>query len=84
MSKYKSDDTGDLASRPDAASKFQRCACGSVDFTDGRCSFSYYHVFREGELEALVNSLAGCKIEEAYFDHANWCVRIRKHAQEQP
>lgn len=69
MSKYhKNDDAGgDLASKPDAASKFQR----------------YYHVFREGELEALVASLHGCSIDEAYFDHANWCVRLRKHAVQQ-
>lgn len=40
----------------------------------------YYHVFREGELDALVSSIPGAKIEEAYFDHANWCVRIRKMA----
>lgn len=83
MSKYKAPDDGDdLASRPDAASKFQRYARRSpytVAPTHAIAS-RYYHVFREGELDALVSSIPGAKIEEAYFDHANWCVRIRKMA----
>lgn len=38
----------------------------------------YYHVFKKGELEDLVMDIEGLKIIESYYDHANWCVKIRK------
>mmetsp|Transcript_21138 Transcript_21138/g.39045 ORF Transcript_21138/g.39045 Transcript_21138/m.39045 type:complete len:373 (-) Transcript_21138:2168-3286(-) len=42
----------------------------------------YYHVFIQGELEALVTqtTLGGARLEvtESYFDHSNWVVRLKK------
>jgi len=34
----------------------------------------YYHVFEEGELEALVGEVAGLQVVESYYDQGNWCV----------
>lgn len=40
----------------------------------------YYHVFREGELEQLImqNFQDKAVIEDRFFDHANWVVKLRK------
>ena len=38
----------------------------------------YYHVFVEGELEELVAQAPELSIRESFFDHANWCVIVRK------
>ena len=38
----------------------------------------YYHVFKKGELEELINEIPGLKILESYYDHANWCVILEK------
>ena len=40
----------------------------------------YYHVFREGELEAIISDYFSDKfqIEDRYFDHANWVVKLKK------
>lgn len=39
----------------------------------------YYHVFREGELAALIGShVEELRVTHNYFDHANWCVVAEK------
>jgi len=38
----------------------------------------FYHVFTEGELEALCSLVAGVTIVESYYDQGNWCVIFRK------
>ncbi|XP_055895099.1 uncharacterized protein LOC106067146 [Biomphalaria glabrata] len=39
----------------------------------------YYHVFRQGELEELIqNYVPSLAIVETYYDHANWCVIAQK------
>lgn len=45
----------------------------------------FYHVFRKGELEALVEEVKGegdwhLRVARSYFDHENWCVEIEKLA----
>lgn len=42
----------------------------------------YYHVFREGELESLISQHLDGKLvlEERYYDHANWVVKLKKVA----
>lgn len=40
----------------------------------------FYHVFAAGELECLVDGVAGLHVERSFFDHANWCVVARKDA----
>lgn len=34
----------------------------------------YYHVFEEGELEALVARVDGVQVVRSYYDQGNWCV----------
>lgn len=38
----------------------------------------YYHVFKNGELEELIKEVPEVQIEESFYDHANWCVRLKK------
>lgn len=38
----------------------------------------YYHMFKQGELENLINTLDNIEIVESYYDHANWCCIVRK------
>lgn len=38
----------------------------------------YYHVFREGELEAACRSLDCVRILKNYYDQGNWCVVLEK------
>lgn len=49
---------------------------------DGGAPFSYhryYHVFREGELDRLIDKYVdNLHIISSYYDHANWCVIAEK------
>jgi alkylated DNA repair protein alkB family protein 8 len=38
----------------------------------------YYHVFWKNELEDLIKQIEGLEVVESYFDHANWCVKVKK------
>lgn len=38
----------------------------------------YYHLFKHGELEGLIKAVEEVEIMSAYYDHANWCVILRK------
>ena len=39
----------------------------------------YYHVFREGELDFLINKyVENLHIVNSYYDHANWCIVAEK------
>ncbi|XP_063807646.1 alkylated DNA repair protein alkB homolog 8 isoform X2 [Pseudophryne corroboree] len=38
----------------------------------------YYHVFCEGELEALCGKLSDVTVQSAYHDQGNWCVVLGK------
>ena len=38
----------------------------------------YYHVFQEGELEALCREVANTEIASSYYDQGNWCVILTK------
>ncbi len=39
----------------------------------------YYHVFKKGELEDIINKTKmDVEIIKSYFDHANWCCIIKK------
>ncbi|XP_013366575.1 PREDICTED: alkylated DNA repair protein alkB homolog 8 isoform X2 [Chinchilla lanigera] len=38
----------------------------------------YYHVFREGELEATCQTLSDVSILQSYYDQGNWCVILQK------
>ncbi|CAG5129385.1 unnamed protein product [Candidula unifasciata] len=38
----------------------------------------FYHVFRQGELEALCKKVPGCEVRTRYYDQGNWCVVVEK------
>ncbi|XP_064608870.1 alkylated DNA repair protein alkB homolog 8-like [Liolophura sinensis] len=38
----------------------------------------YYHVFRQGELDSLCETLPNIVIKESYYDQGNWCVLLEK------
>ena len=50
----------------------------SESASDPKLFHRYYHIFREGELELLCNSIDGCRILTSYYDQGNWCVIITK------
>lgn len=41
----------------------------------------YYHVFRNGELTALVRKIPNIEVGPEIFDHANWSVVCTKTSQ---
>ena len=46
------------------------------------CNHRFYHVFKRGELEILIEeaskTLAESKIIKSYYDHGNWCAIVQK------
>ncbi|RCN46272.1 hypothetical protein ANCCAN_07733 [Ancylostoma caninum] len=40
--------------------------------------YRFYHVFRKGELENLVNSIPSLVVVRSSFEHGNWCVVVEK------
>ena len=40
----------------------------------------FCHVYREGELRAIVLAAGGADIVEEYYDTGNWCLVARKHS----
>lgn len=75
---------------PDVLTKTESCASslsGSTsqeslpsDNGGGAITFHrYYHVFREGELDQLIERyVENLHIISSYYDHANWCVVAEK------
>ncbi|KAK7500596.1 hypothetical protein BaRGS_00008171 [Batillaria attramentaria] len=55
---------------------------GSGDPRDDATFHRYYHVFRQGELEALCAEVADCSIKSSYYDQGNWCVVLQKGLQD--
>lgn len=38
----------------------------------------YCHVYKEGELSQLCLKVPNVEVLESFYDHSNWCVRIKK------
>lgn len=38
----------------------------------------YYHVFKKGELDSMLQTIPGVSILESYYDKGNWCVIASK------
>eukprot|EP00962_Isochrysis_galbana_P002989 scaffold834_cov130-Isochrysis_galbana.AAC.5 len=57
-------------------------AAGGVYDPDKRATVfqRYCHVYTEGELRELLQSVAGCLIREEYYDTGNWCALVEKDA----
>ncbi|XP_024941606.1 alkylated DNA repair protein alkB homolog 8 isoform X2 [Cephus cinctus] len=45
---------------------------------DGGNFLRFYHVFQEGELVELCQSIADAKVCDVYYDQGNWCVILEK------
>ncbi|XP_035681426.1 alkylated DNA repair protein alkB homolog 8-like [Branchiostoma floridae] len=57
-------------------------ACASVchqeKSQEGPVYHRFYHVFKDGEIEELCNSVPGISVIDRYYDKGNWCVIIQK------
>ena len=51
---------------------------GSERAQKGDLFHRFYHVFRQGELEAMCKRVAGCVVTKSYYDQGNWCVVLEK------
>jgi alkylated DNA repair protein alkB family protein 8 len=51
---------------------------GVEDKPDEQTYHRYYHVFKQGELEALCGEVGGCVVKRSYYDQGNWCVVLQK------
>ncbi|XP_074599247.1 tRNA (carboxymethyluridine(34)-5-O)-methyltransferase alkbh8-like [Brevipalpus obovatus] len=40
----------------------------------------YYHIFKEGELESLLEKISGTELIQQYFDQGNWCIVFKKQS----
>ena len=38
----------------------------------------YCHVYRQGELRALIEAVGGATVLDEYYDTGNWCLAVRK------
>ena len=45
---------------------------------DPKMFHRFYHVFEEGELEAMVSGIPRTKICDSYYDQGNWCIVFEK------
>eukprot|EP00058_Branchiostoma_floridae_P015335 XP_002600823.1 hypothetical protein BRAFLDRAFT_215107 [Branchiostoma floridae] len=64
----------------DGAKKQQRDSHPGVKekSQEGPVYHRFYHVFKDGEIEELCNSVPGISVIERYYDKGNWCVIIQK------
>ena len=60
----------------------EKCGTGEEMSTKGNHSkpvfHRFYHVFKDGELNELVQHIPGARVTEAYYDKGNWCVILEK------
>lgn len=40
--------------------------------------YRYYHVFRDGELRALIDRCDTLRVIDSFYDHTNWCIIAEK------
>ena len=38
----------------------------------------FYHLFKAGELEKILDELQNCSVVESYYDQGNWCIIVEK------
>lgn len=81
-------DGGQTPSVPASAAQVAEAAGASpaaggpqVDSAKGAVVFQrYYHLFEEGELDALVACLPGVRLVDSFYDKDNWCVVFERVA----
>lgn len=78
LSKYGGSPVSRRKRHPDY-SKSCSAAEETEESTSGQTYHRYYHVFREGELDKLIEKyVQNLHIISSYYDHANWCVVAEK------
>ncbi|XP_067663773.1 alkylated DNA repair protein alkB homolog 8-like [Haliotis asinina] len=58
--------------------KNQKTKSNVKNDADASAFHRFYHVFKEGELQALCQSVGGAQIVRSYYDQGNWCVVLQK------
>lgn len=43
--------------------------------------FRYYHVFKQGELEDMINKVPQAEIVDSFYDKGNWCSIIKRKSK---
>ncbi|VDN03561.1 unnamed protein product [Thelazia callipaeda] len=46
--------------------------------SDGKRFLRYYHLFRDIELEELINEVSGCAVDEYFYEQGNWIAYVKK------
>nr|DBA32521.1 TPA: hypothetical protein GDO54_000305 [Pyxicephalus adspersus] len=64
--------------KPKCQSKNSEASTGEEQLVLSNVYHRYYHVFREGELEALCRKLQDVTVQHTYHDQGNWCVILEK------
>lgn len=68
----------DGAARPEGTAG---AAVGEVDSQKGTVVFKrYYHLFGEGEMEALVGQVDGIAALDCFYDASNWVIVFERHS----
>jgi len=61
---------------------FPMSSCNSEQMNPNPYNKRFYHVFKHGELELLIEeaskTIVGSKIVKSYYDHGNWCAIVQK------
>lgn len=64
--------------KPKCQSKKSEASMGEEQLVPSSVYHRYYHVFREGELEALCRKLQDVTVQHTYHDQGNWCIILEK------
>ncbi|XP_040196180.1 alkylated DNA repair protein alkB homolog 8 isoform X2 [Rana temporaria] len=64
--------------KPKCQSKKSEASTGEEQLVPSSVYHRYYHVFREGELEALCRKLQDVTVQHTYHDQGNWCIILEK------
>jgi hypothetical protein len=61
---------------------FPMSSCYNESINTNPYNKRFYHVFKRGELEVLIEEAAktivGSKIVKSYYDHGNWCAIVQR------
>ncbi|XP_076340827.1 tRNA (carboxymethyluridine(34)-5-O)-methyltransferase alkbh8 [Tachypleus tridentatus] len=55
-------------------------ACDIQTTSADKTFHRFYHVFKKGEIESLIEGIQNVSIQNSYYDKGNWCIILeRKH-----
>ena len=68
---------GAAAAAPAASAR----AAPQVDPSKGAVVYQrYYHLFEQGELDALIGQLPGAALVDSFYDKDNWCAIFERRS----